>query len=127
MPSIEVTINGRKYRMACEEGEEDRLRGLAQEFDARIAKIKKEFGEIGETRLTVMAALVLADELSEAERRLREQASAFESAKDVEAASAGRAQVTQAAIVAALDAASERIEQVTRGLNQGLNDGVPLG
>ena len=127
MPSIEVTINGRKYRMACEEGEEDRLRGLAQEFDARIAKIKKEFGEIGETRLTVMAALVLADELSEAERRLREQASAFESAKDVEAASAGRAQVTQAAVVAALDAASERIEQVTRGLNQGLNDGVPLG
>jgi cell division protein ZapA len=127
MPSIEVTINGRKYRMACEEGEEDRLRGLAQDFDARIAKIKKEFGEIGETRLTVMAALVLADELSEAERRLREQASAFESAKEMEAASAGRAQVTQAAVVSALDAASERIEQVTRGLNQGLSDGVPLG
>src|SRR5262249_62070435 len=59
MPQVSVTINGRQFRMACEDGEEEHLTHLAQELDARIVQLRARFGEIGDTRLTVMAALAL--------------------------------------------------------------------
>jgi cell division protein ZapA len=127
MPSVSVLINGRKYNMACEDGQEDHLRGLAEDFDRRIAGVKSEMGEIGDARLTVVAALMLADELFEAGKRLREMEDELVSARQVGHAAAGRAQQTQAAVVAALNSASERIEQVTRSLNQSLTDSVPMG
>ncbi len=71
MPQISVTINGRQFRMACENGEEARLTRLAQDLDARIGALRSRFGEIGDTRLTVMAALALADELSEVKEKLQ--------------------------------------------------------
>jgi cell division protein ZapA len=127
MPSVEVTIHGRKYRMACEEGQEDHLRTLAEDFDQRISRLKADLGEIGDTRLTVVAALTLADELSDAGKRLREVESELFAAKNLGAVAADRAQATQAAVVAALNAASERIERVTKSLNQSLTDSVPMG
>ena len=63
MPQVSVTINGRQFRMACEDGEEAHLLRLAEDIDQRIARLRERFGEIGDTRLTVMAALTLADEL----------------------------------------------------------------
>ena len=59
MSHFSVTINGRQYRMACEEGQEPRLTRLASELDSRIAELRTRFGEIGDARLTVMAALTL--------------------------------------------------------------------
>ena len=60
MPQVNVTINGRQFRMACEDGEEPHLLRLAEDLDARITRLRGRFGEIGDTRLTVMAALTLA-------------------------------------------------------------------
>ena len=68
---VNVTINGRQFRMACEDGQEGHLRQLAKELDERIAALRGQFGEIGDARLTVMAALMVADELSETGKRLR--------------------------------------------------------
>jgi cell division protein ZapA len=65
MSHINVTINGRQYRMACEAGQENRLLRLAG-LEARIANLRGKFGEIGDGRLTVMAALTVADELVDA-------------------------------------------------------------
>jgi cell division protein ZapA len=127
MPSIEVAIAGRKYRMACEDGQEEHLRGLAEAFDGRIAGLKKDLGEIGDARLTVVAALMLADELFEAGKQIEALRTQLGQAEQQGLAAADRAQATQAAVVAALNAASERIERVTRGLNQGLGDNVPMG
>ncbi|MCJ2070225.1 cell division protein ZapA [Methylobacterium sp. J-030] len=70
MPQINVTIDGRNYRMACGEGEEAYLTGLAADLDGRIGEMRKSFGEIGDMRLQVMAALTIADELAELRRRL---------------------------------------------------------
>ena len=70
MPQINVTIDGRLYRMACGEGEEAHLTGLAETLDGRIAEMRKSFGEIGDMRLQVMAALTIADELVELRGRL---------------------------------------------------------
>lgn len=70
MAEVNVQINGRKYRMACEEGQEEHLMGLAHRFDGLVEQFKSNFGEIGDTRLTVMAGIAVLDELVELERRL---------------------------------------------------------
>ncbi|MBU1175819.1 MAG: cell division protein ZapA [Alphaproteobacteria bacterium] len=72
MPEVFVEISGRKYRMACEEGQEERLQSLAARFDRMVEDFKAHFGEIGDTRLTVMAGIAVLDTLSEAESRIGE-------------------------------------------------------
>ena len=72
MAEVNVEINGRKYRMACEDGEEDHLRGLAERFNGHIDGFKGTFGEIGDNRLTVMAGIAVLDELAEAERKIED-------------------------------------------------------
>ena len=72
MPEVNVDINGRKYRMACEEGQEQHLLGLADRFNQHIDSFKGTFGEIGDNRLTVMAGIAVIDELAEAERKIAE-------------------------------------------------------
>ena len=72
MPEVNVEINGRKYRMACEEGQQGHLIGLAERFNIQVEGLKGAVGEIGDNRLTVMAGIAVVDELAEAERRIKE-------------------------------------------------------
>ena len=72
MPEVNVEINGRKYRMACEEGQQSHLIGLAERFNTHVEGLKGAVGEIGDNRLTVMAGIAVVDELAEAERRIKE-------------------------------------------------------
>ena len=72
MAQVTVTIAKHVYRVACGEGEEAHLQGLARQVDQRIEKLKRDFGEIGDQRLTIMAAITIADELVEAKRRIAE-------------------------------------------------------
>ena len=71
MNHINVTINGRQYRMACEDGQEMRLLKLAESMELRVTELRGKFGEIGDARLTVMAALTVCDELLDATARIR--------------------------------------------------------
>lgn len=70
MPEVNVEINGKKYRIACEPGQEDHLLGLANDFNQRVESMKSVFGEIGDIRLTVMAGIALLDEFADAERKI---------------------------------------------------------
>ena len=70
MPEVNVEINGRKFRMACEEGQEEHLLSLAQRFNTTVDGFKGAFGEIGDNRLTVMAGIAVLDELVEAEKKI---------------------------------------------------------
>lgn len=70
MPEVNVEINGRKYRMACEEGQEPHLQMLADAFNHKIDSLKGNFGEIGDNRLTVMAGIAALDELQEAQQQI---------------------------------------------------------
>ena len=63
MGLVNATIAGRQFRLACEDGQEEHLQVLAKNIDERIGELRQKFGEIGDTRLTVMAALTVADEL----------------------------------------------------------------
>lgn len=69
--------------MACAPGEEEHLEVLAAQIDKRIQEMRVAFGEIGDQRLTVMAAITMADELSESRRRvvdLEDQVAALQQA-----------------------------------------------
>jgi cell division protein ZapA len=123
MSQVSVIINGREYRMACEDGQESHLMRLAKDIDQRIDQLRQSFGEIGDTRLTVMAALTLADELVETGKRLRLIEEELTALQDARMVSADRAKATQAAVAAALSAAAERIEGITRRLNQTVGNG----
>ena len=118
MSQVTVTINGRNFRLVCEDGQEGHLAGLAGELDQRIGGLRTRFGEIGDTRLTIMAALMIADELSESSSRLRRVEEELASLNGARIASAEHAKATQAAISAALNSAAERIESLTKRLNQ---------
>lgn len=70
MPEVNVEIDGKKYRMACEEGQEQHLLTLAERFNRTVLQLKGSFGEIGDNRLVVMAGIAVLDELAEAEDRI---------------------------------------------------------
>ncbi|MFF8802197.1 MULTISPECIES: cell division protein ZapA [unclassified Methylobacterium] len=106
MPHVNVTIAGKSYRMACGPGEEDHLAALAKSFDDRVSEMRGTFGEIGDMRLHVMAALTLADELQEARGRIA----------DLEARAAQGA-AEQARLAGGVGAAAERIDRLARALS----------
>ena len=70
MAQVTVQIDGKAYRMACEEGQEGHLEELAAGFDRYVGHLKSQFGEIGDLRITVMAGIMVMDELNEVTRRL---------------------------------------------------------
>ncbi|MGJ4892814.1 cell division protein ZapA [Bradyrhizobium sp. HKCCYLR20261] len=127
MSHINVTINGRQYRMACEEGQELRLLKLAESLETRITNLRGKFGEIGDARLTVMAALTVCDELIDANQRVQTLEQELESLRNVRSQSADRARATQVAVAKALNAAAERIERTTQVLNRTIGGGVAIG
>jgi cell division protein ZapA len=127
MSHINVTINGRQYRMACEEGQEVRLLKLAESLEMRIQSLRGKFGEIGDARLTVMAALTVCDELVDVGNRVRTMEQELTELRDFRNAAVERARMTQTAVVNALNAAAERIEKSTQVLNRTVGGGIAIG
>ncbi|CUT13224.1 FIG026765 hypothetical protein [Bradyrhizobium sp.] len=127
MSHINVTINGRQYRMACEEGQEVRLLKLAESLETRIQSLRGKFGEIGDARLTVMAALTVCDELVDAGNRIRTMEQELTELRDFRNAAVERARLTQTAVVNALNSAAERIEMSTQVLNRTVGNGIAIG
>jgi cell division protein ZapA len=118
MAHVSVTINGRQYRMACEDGQEHHLARLANDLDQRIARLRDSFGEIGDARLTIMAALTLIDELADQRQRLHRIETELASLQTARAADLERAVAVEADVGTALAATAERIEKAVRLLAQ---------
>ena len=72
MAHVTVTINAKSYNLACDDGEEEHLTGLAREIDRRVAKLKADLGQGDETRLMLMAGLTVADDLVLSNERIQE-------------------------------------------------------
>lgn len=116
MAQVSVTINGRSFRMACDDGQEDHLLRLAAEVDGKVDQLKGAFGEIGDTRLTVMAAIMVADELAEARRRLKTVEAELAGLRDARALMIEKAGERDAALAATLDEAAGTIERLAAQL-----------
>jgi len=117
MPQVSVTINGRSYRMACGEGEEDRLIALADEFNEYVTGLKGNFGEIGDQRLTVMAAIMVVDEFRETRKKLEALKTEMESLRTERQSDSQVRDEAERKLAVGLEEAADRIEQISRELN----------
>ena len=113
MAQVTVTIDGKAYRMACEAGQEPHLENLAQQFDQYVTHLRSQFGEIGDLRLTVMAGIMITDELQELKKRVASLQSEVDSRRsDAEGAASKRAQ-DDAVVINAISELSSRINGIT--------------
>jgi len=111
MGKVSLDINGRKYAMGCEDGEEERLLRLGQKLDDRVAQMANQFGQIGDLRLLVMAGITMMDEVEDTMENLdlRVDARAAGLRKERDAATLASAK-SQTEAAKALSAAAKRIE-----------------
>ncbi len=116
MAQLTIEVNGRPYLVGCEDGQEDHLLQLAAQFDGQVRLLTDKVGHLGETRLLVMGALMMADELAEAKSRLA-QAQAEAARLRMELSG------VESRAAAALDAAARRIETLA---GQGQGNGLLL-
>jgi cell division protein ZapA len=108
LAQVSVTINGRIYQIACDDGQEANLTRLADYVDKRVGELVAAVGQVGDDRLLVMASLLVADELSDAATRL----DGLDGPDD----SGGPGD--QEAMIANIDTLAERIENIAQRLEQ---------
>ena len=127
MGQVNVTISGRQYRMACEDGQEDHLFGLAKDIDARIDRLRQAFGEIGDQRLTMMVAIMVADELHEATRNVGALKAEIAGLREVRARAAAEVEANERSAAEALQGAAGRIERLAQSIATTPREGPGLG
>lgn len=107
MATVTVEVNGRPYAVGCADGQEERVRILAKQFDNQVRQVAGDVGHVGDLRLFLMSALILADELHEA--RLNAGKAGSSSAAAPSAASTD-------GVAEALNAVAARIEKIAQNL-----------
>lgn len=114
MATVTVSIDGKAYRMACDEGQEEHLSGLADRFDQYVTHLKSSFGEIGDLRLTVMAGIMVMDELAETQKRIKGHENEIETLRRSRDEALTSADQNDAALTGVLSDLAERIEQIAK-------------
>ena len=102
MAQVEITINGRLYKITCDNGQEGRLQQLADYFDRQVTQLSRELGQIGDARLMLLSSLTICDELFEARRRIA----------DLEKATDGLDLDTMGGASHVMEAAARRVEAI---------------
>ena len=105
MAQVDVSVNGQSYRIACEDGQEDRLVDLAAMVDEKVIGLVNQIGQVGSNRLLVMAALIIADELVD----LKNEAGSSQELED---------NTNQQDTVIALQEITKRIENIADQVEQ---------
>ncbi|MBT3628921.1 MAG: cell division protein ZapA [Rhodospirillaceae bacterium] len=114
MAQVSVTINGRKYPIVCDDGQEEHVTRLASYIDKRASEIAETVGQVGEARLVVMASLLIADELSEAYDEMeRLQVEAKNSEESIRAETR---ETMEAKIAPVVESLAVRIENIADSL-----------
>ncbi len=112
MAQVAVQVNGRSYDIACDDGQEAHVDRLAGYLDQKVCDLASQIGQVGDTRLLVMASLLIIDELSEAYGALEEAAHRPASA----GSSAGS--LDEGRLADGLDKLAGRIDQVANRLER---------
>lgn len=108
MSQVEIRVNGRDYRVTCEDGQEERLQHLSAYFDRHVTALSAELGQIGDARLMLLAALTVCDELFEAKNRIA----------DLDEAGAPMDAETVGGASRAVEAAATRVREIAERLEQ---------
>jgi cell division protein ZapA len=108
MPLVNVMVNGRAYTIACDDGEEAHLKDLATHVDAKAREVLGSVGQVGDSRMLLMAALLIADEHHELTGR-----AGTGTVNDGERQSLHlRAEQAESAAADALESAAKRLEDI---------------
>lgn len=105
MAVVNLSINGRSYEIACDEAHVEHVQFLGTELDRRAAALLRQLGNLPDTRLMVMVGLMLADELTEAQKR------AGEIDADSAAALDGHLSVGISSLAQRIEAIADRLER----------------
>jgi cell division protein ZapA len=116
MAQVNLTVNGRVYRMACEDGEEEHVTELGERFDQAIGELKQALGEVGDQRLMVMAGILMTDRLDDAERRLKRAEQEIQALRDGRTDIAMRIEGLEQNFADSLANAAARIERIAERL-----------
>jgi cell division protein ZapA len=119
MGQVSVTLNGRTYRLECGEGEEAHLIGLSEYLGSHVETMKYKFGQVGDDRLILMAALLVTDELWEARRQMQEIKSTLTEAKRDRSAADETAKSMRADLAETIGAAADRLESLNQRFTGG--------
>lgn len=122
MGQVAITLNGRAYRLECDEGEEERLLGLAEELGGHVERLKEQFGQVGDDRLLVMAALMTGDELAETRIRLEEANAKLAEIFRNRAALDQQFDDTQAEVADHIGVLAERVEALNDAMSPEADD-----
>jgi len=117
LAKVQIEINGRRYAIGCDEGQEDHVMRLARYFDEHVKRLASSVGQIGDQRLFLMGALIVADEMHDLKVRLDKAEAEIARLSDVRAQAAQAAQ--DPAPVTALEGAAGRLEALAARLEQG--------
>ena len=117
MAQVTVSIDSKTYRMACEEGQEEHLTELAGRFDRYVGHLKGQFGEIGDLRITVMAGIMVMDELHELQRRMRGLEAEVETLKKTRDNALTKVDKTDHDLAEALSEVTGKIEKIAGKLS----------
>ena len=123
MGQVSVTLNGRTYRLECGDGEEAHLIELAEYLSSHVETMKFKFGQVGDDRLILMAALMVADELTEARRQLDEMKTLLAEQKRDRSAVDETTKALRTDLAGTIGAAADRIETLNRRLGGGAAPG----
>jgi cell division protein ZapA len=111
MAQVSITINGRGYQIACDDGQEEHLRRLASYVDRRVAELVAAMGQIGDQRLLVMASLLVADELSDVTAELEDAKRQIQATENAESGSEAAANAVMERLTQRLTDIAARLER----------------
>ena len=117
MPLVNVMVNSRAYTIACDDGEEEHLKDLAAEVDAKVQELLGSVGQVGDQRLILMAALLLADELHAANTQVEAAKRELTAEREARADLNGRIAQSESVAADVLENAVKRIEGIAAKLN----------
>ena len=118
MSQVALEINGRTYTVACDDGEEEHLTELAEFVNKHVTDLAGSIGQVGDSRLLLMASLVVADELSDALQRIEELEATVAALQTSGEAVGAEAQEASLVLAEVLDRASQRVEEIAAHFNR---------
>lgn len=116
MPLVNVMVNNRAYTIACDEGEEEHLKELAQHVDEKAREVLASVGQVGDARMLLMAALLIADEHHDVAAKLAAGTQAATASSGEKQNLHLRAEQAESDAADALESAAKRLEDIAARL-----------
>lgn len=110
MSKVTISLNGRAFTIGCEEGQQAYLRELAGHLDGHVRELAEKVGQIGDVRLLLMASLIVADEMRDAQGRVSAMTEELSELKGKLSQSEARVRAERARAAEAVTRAAEHLE-----------------